>query len=81
MTKSKSWARHEYKMAYGLMRRGWEFETIARETGIHVTFLKAADYSYQAYGCEPNGWSGHRRYRAFLHIKWRILSRREELPF
>ena len=56
-------------------------EPLRPRTAAAARAKRAAFYSYEAYGCEPHGWSSHRRYRAFLLIKWRVLTQREELPF
>lgn len=80
MRKEKIWSQIEYEYAYRQMRRGSSFEEIYANDEIACGHLKAADYSYQAYGYEPNGWVSDQRHKRFLQIKWRILSR-EELPF
>jgi len=79
MIKQHSWTRRDYEAVYMLLRRGETTEWLQAGDEYSQYAIKAADYSYQAFGCEPHGWSSHRRYRAFLHIKWRILSREEQI--
>jgi hypothetical protein len=62
------------------MRRGFSFDVIYEGTGATHEIVKAADYSYQAFGYEDNGWLSDERRKRFQAIKWRIASR-EELPF
>jgi len=79
MTKSKSWAQHEYQYAYRLFRRGFSYKTLW-DSGEHFSdILKAADYSYQAKDYQEMGWSGEMRRHRFHAIKWRILAGREEM--
>ena len=79
--RDENWTKHDYKLSYRMMRRGYTFETIAERTGIPQETIKAADYSYQAYGYEDNGWLSDERRKRFYQILWRVLSKSEGIPF
>lgn len=80
MIKQHSWARQQYDDCYEKMRRGITFEELIKHWPMPDNIIKAADYSYQAYGYEPNGWVSDLRRKRFHAIKVRFLTR-EELPF
>jgi hypothetical protein len=73
MKRERSVTRREYDACYRLMRQGHEFEEIWGAWPNVLPIAKAADYSYQAYGYEWNGWTSDRRRKRFLT--------RQELPF
>jgi hypothetical protein len=78
--KQHSWARQQYYMTHRRMRRGFTCEYLLDNLGVPNEVVRAADYSYQAYGYEGNGWLSDARRKRFQAIKWRIVSR-EELRF
>lgn len=80
MKRERSWTRIEYTLAYRDMRRGISVDWFLEHSRDPIDIIKAADYSYQAYGYDMHGWTSDRRRKRFLEIKWRILSR-QELPF
>jgi hypothetical protein len=81
MKKEKSWTRFGYERAYRSMRRGCEIDDIADGTGIELEILKAADYSYQAWGYVDTGWLSNERRKHFYQILWRTLTGSEGIPF
>lgn len=81
MKPEKGWAYFEYRRAFRLMRRGFSYKTLW-DSGEHaVSILKAADYSYQAFGYSVNGWTNELRRKRFYQIFWRVATARGELPF
>ena len=76
MRPDKGWAYLEYRRAFRLMRRGFSYKTLW-DSGEHCSYvLKAADYSYQAYGYDLSGWTNAARRKRFNAIKWRIGTKR-----
>jgi hypothetical protein len=63
------------------MRRGESFEQINITSSIAVEIVRAADYSYQAFGYSVNGWTNDLRRKRFYKIFWRVVTARGELPF
>lgn len=81
MKKEKNWTREQYKAALRLMRRGVDCELMTNIFPHLSHVIKQADYSYQAWGYEPNGWVSEARRKRFSAIKYRITSSGEYLPF
>jgi hypothetical protein len=78
--KQQSWTRRQYDTAYRLCRRTAKEDKVSWLDTTPPEIMQAADYSYQAYGYEDNGWLSDERHKRFQAIKWRVASR-EELPF
>ena len=81
MKGGKSWTRQMYECHYRYMRHGISVEYMQQYLTDPMDTMKAADYSYQAYGYEPSGWVSDLRRKRFHAIKYRITSSGEYLPF
>jgi hypothetical protein len=80
MKRERSWTYYQYKTLYRWMRRGVAPENIRACTDYPEPIIRAADYSYQAYGYLSTYWISERRMHRFLEIKWRYLTRRSGIP-
>lgn len=81
MKPERSWTRRGYADAYRMMKRGFSFEFLSKSGYYTQEELKAADYSYQAFGYDVNAWSSDDRRKRFNAILWRVLTKQEVYPF
>jgi hypothetical protein len=63
------------------MRRGLDWSVIGVMSRIPREIVNAADYSYQAWGYEANGWVSEERRKRFYAILYRVLTESEDIPF
>lgn len=81
MTKCTFPTREQYVRLYRLMRQGFDPVFVKGVSAYSWEIIKAADYSYQAFGYIVSGWTNDQRCKRFYAIKYRIASIGEYLPF